>query len=224
MQPFPVHVTKGLCGPLTHGMHSRELPTPRAVILGLLEGGRSWGRAQNLSLGMLREVASSQGGILAGVTAGGCVVPPLGGPATSEEGSRAQQAGGCKPGWDSGSCGLSRAQAGRPWLRPRPCCALSFPSWLAFSRREKQQKVVLPEPCRLPSFQEPEPFFGGLLPSVSRVSAQNPRSGQGSPGLSAGLGALHGHSLWPRHGNLPGSSAALDSDLASPYRKHRGDW
>ena len=86
-------VTRGLCGPLTHGMHSRELPTPRAVILGLLEGGRSWGRAQNLSLGMLRRgVASSQGGILAGVTAGGCVVPPLGGPATSEEGSRAQQA------------------------------------------------------------------------------------------------------------------------------------
>lgn len=24
--------------------------------------------------------------------------------------------------------------------------------------------------------------------------------------------------LWPRHGNLPGSSAALDSDLASPYK------
>ncbi|KAI4550288.1 hypothetical protein MJT46_019014 [Ovis ammon polii x Ovis aries] len=90
-------------------------------------------------------------------------------------------------------------------------------------RREKQQKVVLPEPCQLPSFQAPEPLFGGLLPSVSRVSAQNPRSGQGSPGLSAGLGALHGHSLWPRHGNLPGSSAALDSDLASPYRKRRGD-
>lgn len=37
-------------------------------------------------------VASSQGGMLAGVTAGGCVVPPLGGPATSEEGSRTQKA------------------------------------------------------------------------------------------------------------------------------------
>ena len=51
----PVHVTKGLCGPLTHGTHSREPPTSGAVILGLLEGGRSWGRAQNLSLGMLRK-------------------------------------------------------------------------------------------------------------------------------------------------------------------------
>ena len=66
MRPFPVHVTKGLCG-LRLRTHSRELPTPGAVILGLLEGGRSWGRAQNLSLGMLRRgVASSQGGILAG--------------------------------------------------------------------------------------------------------------------------------------------------------------
>ena len=37
-------------------------------------------------------MASSQGGILPGVTAGGYVVPPLGGPGTSDEGSRTQKA------------------------------------------------------------------------------------------------------------------------------------
>lgn len=41
VRPFPVHVTKGLCGPLTHGTHSCELLAPGAVILGPLEAGKS---------------------------------------------------------------------------------------------------------------------------------------------------------------------------------------
>lgn len=140
-----------------------------------------------------------------------------------EEGSRAQQA------WKATNRGglrllRSPEQAGRPWLRPRPCYCPFFPVLLAFSRREKQQKVVVLR------------SLAGFLPSrrlnrsLGVCSLRSPEFLLRTYALRAGLsgpecraGCPHGLPCGPDMGTSQGSSAALDSDLASPYRKRRGD-
>lgn len=148
-------------------------------------------------------VASSQGGILAEGDSWWLRVPPLGGPATSEEGSRGT-AGleGCKP-VGLKAPAVSEHRQSRPWLRPRPLLCPFFPVMARLFQEEKQQKVVLPEPCGfLPSRRLNRSLGVCSFGLLSFCSEPTLRAGLSGPGCRAGCPP---HSCGPDMGTSQGA-------------------